>query len=591
MPPGSHAAVEDHLPPLNGGFDPRRDRHALSVRWLSAVLLMAAAAAALMLATLCSTLGSRARFAMAPVWAPALARRAPGGGELRRGDRLAAASTAGADAMTRGRVEQLDDDQLGPKPFTHIVAHLAQHTAPAVADHDQGDVASSMLPAPALPREIRFGQSQPALAAPASAYAAPDDVHPPVPFIVPPADAINLTVLEKAHDTSRERRHVIVARAGDTLARILTALGATAQDADAVSALLTPHKWFGHGGFDGGETVTVLQAAANNPTSNPTSNPADEAAARPRRVSVMRADQPERAAALSDAGRYVPVVLNDTPAAPAQPAARTGATAGAPPLRQSYGESLRDSLEELAQSNGIDRALIAEMLRLSAHDVDLEAPVAASDTVELLSSRNDLGQPELVFAALTLDGHPHRYYRFDPPDDNSSDYYDADGHSVTESLLRNPVAAGHLGDGFGWRTHPVLGDRRFHEGVDYAAPFGSPIAAAAAGVVEKIDRQVGYGEYIRIRHDFGYETTYGHISGVPHGLRVGDRVRQGQTIAFIGSTGLSTGPHLYYEVRINGRNVDPLRVKLRAGRVLDGDTLAAFHRVRDRADLLLQASR
>ncbi len=207
-----------------------------------------------------------------------------------------------------------------------------------------------------------------------------------------------------------------------------------------------------------------------------------------------------------------------------------------------------------------------------------------------LYSANALGQPELAFAALTLDGKVHRYYRFTAPDDDSSDYYDADGHSVTTTLLRKPVDAGHLGDGFGWRVHPVLRDRRFHEGVDYAAPFGSPIAAAAAGVIEKIDRQWGYGEYIRIRHDYGYETTYAHISSVPHGLHVGDRVRQGQTIAYIGSTGLSTGPHLYYEVRINGRNVDPLRVRLRAGRVLEGETLAAFDKARDRADELLQAS-
>jgi murein DD-endopeptidase MepM/ murein hydrolase activator NlpD len=189
-----------------------------------------------------------------------------------------------------------------------------------------------------------------------------------------------------------------------------------------------------------------------------------------------------------------------------------------------------------------------------------------------------------------LNGRTHRYYRFTAADDDSSDYYDADGHSVTKSLLRNPVSSGRLGDGFGWRTHPILRDRRFHQGVDYAAPFGSPIVAAAAGVVEKIDRQWGYGEYIRIRHDFGYETTYAHISNVPHGLRVGDRIRQGQTIAYVGSSGLSTGPHLYYEVRVNGRNVDPLRVRLRAERTLEGETLAAFQQARERTDLLLAAS-
>ena len=152
------------------------------------------------------------------------------------------------------------------------------------------------------------------------------------------------------------------------------------------------------------------------------------------------------------------------------------------------------------------------------------------------------------------------------------------------------MAAGRLGDGFGWRTHPVLHDRRFHEGVDYAAPYGSPIAAAGAGVVEKIDQEWGYGKYIRVRHDQGYETTYAHVSGFPRGMRVGARVRQGETIAYIGSTGLSTGPHLYYEVRINGQNVDPLRIRLEAGRLLSAGELTAFHQQREKLDQLIAAS-
>jgi murein DD-endopeptidase MepM/ murein hydrolase activator NlpD len=156
--------------------------------------------------------------------------------------------------------------------------------------------------------------------------------------------------------------------------------------------------------------------------------------------------------------------------------------------------------------------------------------------------------------------------------------------------MKRPVADGRLGDGFGWRIHPILHDRRFHEGVDYAAPFGSPIEAAGAGVVEKIDQEWGYGKYVRIRHDFGYETTYAHLSGVPHGLKIGERVRAGQTIGYVGSTGLSTGPHLYYELRVDGRYADPLRAHLHAGRVLEGDALAAFQKMRARTDMLLKAS-
>ena len=157
-------------------------------------------------------------------------------------------------------------------------------------------------------------------------------------------------------------------------------------------------------------------------------------------------------------------------------------------------------------------------------------------------------------------------------------------------LMKKPVLAGRLGDGFGWRIHPILRDRRFHEGVDYAAPFGSPIVAAADGMIEIIGEEAGYGKYVRVRHDFGYETTYAHISGVPRGLKVGSRIRRGQTIAYVGSTGLSTGPHLYFELRVNGHYADPLQANLRAGRVLDGGTLAAFQAARRRTDSLVQAT-
>ena len=137
----------------------------------------------------------------------------------------------------------------------------------------------------------------------------------------------------------------------------------------------------------------------------------------------------------------------------------------------------------------------------------------------------------------------------------------------------------------------MLGDRRFHEGVDYAAPFGSPIVAAGAGTVEVIDAQWGYGKYIRIKHDQGYETTYAHVSGYPAGIAVGARVRQGQPIAFIGSTGLSIGPHLYYEVRVNGRDVDPLRVRLPGSLMLTADRLASFEVRKERVDMLVKLAR
>ncbi|MEW6640603.1 MAG: M23 family metallopeptidase [Pseudomonadota bacterium] len=567
------ADIEAALPPQPHLFGLH-----LNLRWLVAVLLLAAISAALIFGALCSVLGARGHFASVPTFA----RRALGEGELPRGDRLTQArapedgKTDGA--MVRTRIEQLADGELRPRPFTHLVAALADLSAGQASD--PGAARPPAEAAAVLPPVIRYGAAKPASSPRASAYAPADDALSGVLAI--PADAINLTVIRKseAKTEARDPRRVIVARAGDTLDQILVALGTATADAEAIATLLMPRKWFGRDAFAGGEEISVLDdgAAASAPA-------ASRPALRPRLVRLARPGRPDVAAALSDAGRYVPV-------ANAEPMhARSGVTHGnAPRPRSSAGASLRDSLLALARAHGIGGAVIDDVARLCAHDVDLDAPITADDKVELLFSPNALGQGELTFAALTLGGETRRYYRFDAADDDSSDYYDADGRSVTKSLLRKPVAAGRLGDGFGWRTHPVLQDRRFHEGVDYAAPMGSPIAAAAAGVVEKIDQQWGYGKYIRIRHDYGYETTYAHIAGVPHGLKVGDRVRQGQTVATIGSTGLSTGPHLYYEVRINGRNVDPLRVKLRAGRVLDGDMLTAFNTARDRTDQLLQAS-
>ena len=149
---------------------------------------------------------------------------------------------------------------------------------------------------------------------------------------------------------------------------------------------------------------------------------------------------------------------------------------------------------------------------------------------------------------------------------------------MTKFLLHKPVPEGHLGDGFGWRIHPVLHVRKFHEGDDYPAPMGSAVLAGGDGIVERISWEKGYGKFVRIRHDEGYETTYAHLSGTPGSLRIGERVRQGQVIGYVGSTGYSTGPHLYYELRVRGHYVDPLHARLRAGRILSGQDFDGLQR-------------
>ncbi len=153
--------------------------------------------------------------------------------------------------------------------------------------------------------------------------------------------------------------------------------------------------------------------------------------------------------------------------------------------------------------------------------------------------------------------------------------------------MRKPLADGIMRSGFGSRNHPILGSVRMHTGVDWASNMGTPIFASGNGVIEKVGFEGGYGKYIRIRHANGYETAYGHMSAFARGMEPGKRVRQGQVIGYVGSTGLSTGAHLHYEIMINGRFVDPMKIKLPRGRVLEGGLLAGFEQERDRLDNMM----
>jgi murein DD-endopeptidase MepM/ murein hydrolase activator NlpD len=184
-------------------------------------------------------------------------------------------------------------------------------------------------------------------------------------------------------------------------------------------------------------------------------------------------------------------------------------------------------------------------------------------------------------------GETKNYYHFRTTDDGQYDYYDETGKSAKKFLVRKPVAVGVESSPFGWRVHPIAHIKEFHSGVDWAAPVGTPIFAAGNGTIEEIGPKGGYGKYIRIDHPDGYETAYGHMTAFARGLEVGSRVRQGQVIGFVGSTGLSTGSHVHFEIHINGRFVNPMTVKLPRGRVLEGPTLAEFEHDRAQLDALM----
>ena len=258
---------------------------------------------------------------------------------------------------------------------------------------------------------------------------------------------------------------------------------------------------------------------------------------------------------------------------------------------------LYQSIYETALRNNIPQPVIETLIRIYSYDVDFQRKAQPGDSFDVLfaadedSAASSETKNDVLFASLHHRRRNQRkYYRFQTTDDSIVDYYDETGKSAKKFLVRKPVASGIMRSGFGSRNHPLLGYTKMHTGVDWAAPLGTAIYASGNGTVEKVGWESGYGKYVRIRHSNGYETAYGHMTAFARSTQPGARVRQGQVIGYVGSTGLSTGPHLHYEILVNGRFVDPLRVKLPRGRVLDGPMLDGFERERDRYDGILARS-
>ncbi len=251
-----------------------------------------------------------------------------------------------------------------------------------------------------------------------------------------------------------------------------------------------------------------------------------------------------------------------------------------------------DGIWRAAYSYGMTRSMTRQLVRLLAADVDFQSRLNPSDRIAVFFSQPDeednaTEESELLYVQATFGGTTRTFYRF-RMEDGTIDYFDEEGRSARQFLLRNPVPNGKFTSGFGMRRHPILGYSRMHTGVDWSAPRGTPIIAAGSGVVEKAGWSGGYGRQTVIRHANGYKSSYNHQSAIAKGVTEGVRVRQGQVIGYVGSTGLSNGNHLHYELMVNGKKVDPMRVRLPTEKSLSGDELEVFHRERERIDTLLK---
>ena len=389
----------------------------------------------------------------------------------------------------------------------------------------------------------------------------------------------NVTLLPKTKEQATggnqagERVHVV--KKGDSITSILRDQGATPDEAKAIATTLGPRGR--DGGLKEGDKVRILMSPAA---------PGPGQRLQPYRVIVANDSAVLAVAALSDIGKYVAVDV--------QSMNTVTETADNSDDDDDDGSGVRlyQSIYETAMRNKVPQSVIDDMIRIYSYDVDFQRKVQPGDSFDVFYAGEDEGSTiteknEVLFASLTVAGETKKYYRFQTPDDSVVDYYDETGKSAKKFLVRKPVNNAIMRSGFGSRRHPILGYVKMHTGVDWATAYGTPIFASGNGTVEVAGLEGGYGKYVKLKHNNGYETAYGHMSAFAKGLEVGKQVRQGQVIGFVGSTGQSTGPHVHYEILVNGRFVDPMRIKLPRGRSLEGPLMTGFEKERDRLDAMM----
>jgi len=256
---------------------------------------------------------------------------------------------------------------------------------------------------------------------------------------------------------------------------------------------------------------------------------------------------------------------------------------------------IKNNLYSSAINAGVEPNIIVEFARIYGFEVDFQRDIRKGDWFEIFYEKfeddnnkvRDTGK--IIYASMYVNGEEINLYNF--KDKNEEEYYDIKGKSITKSLMKTPINGARLSSSYGMRKHPILGYNKMHRGTDFAAPSGTPIMASGSGTVTRARWCGGGGNCVKIKHNSTYETIYAHMKAFAKGIKEGRKVRQGQIIGYVGSTGMSTGPHLHYEVVVNGKKVNSQRLKLPSGKTLKGTAREQFEMERIKIDLRLSSLR
>ena len=258
-------------------------------------------------------------------------------------------------------------------------------------------------------------------------------------------------------------------------------------------------------------------------------------------------------------------------------------------------KEIKNNLYSAAVEAGVEPNIIIEFARIFGFEVDFQRDIRKGNWFEIFYERleddnnivKDTGK--IIYASMFVNGEEINLYNF--KDKKEIGYYDIKGKSIVKSLMKTPINGARLSSSYGMRKHPILGYNKMHKGTDFAAPSGTPIMASGSGTVTRARWCGGGGNCVKIKHNSTYETVYAHMKNFARGIKEGRKVKQGQIIGYVGSTGLSTGPHLHYEVIVNGKKVNSQRLKLPSGKILKGEERKEFELQRIKIDLKLSELR